>query len=198
VSSPEPPADMSVHPYKPSQRVRAYIGSIILSGSEIDHLISLALFRASGLTEKNGFILFGRSTISTKMGKLRYLVQTSYKDGPNIEEFSDLEQDIQTFSKVRNMVAHGLILGMAAGEIIFNLYADYGDIEGVHISNAIGTTEDNIKISATMGKQLVGVIKFLFDVHSSHETGQYILLKGPLPSRKSLRKNNPSKSQPPP
>ena len=58
----------------PNSALRA-MARIILHGSEIDHAISLALFKLSKISEEDGFALLGMLQISAKLEKLRYFIE---------------------------------------------------------------------------------------------------------------------------
>lgn len=115
-----------VKPYTPSRRIRAIIGDIMMTGSEIDHLITMALFKIMNVDFTVGFVIFDRTAIGTKIGKMKYFINARNKDD-EITEFCKLDSLLKPFIKLRNALAHGVLIGTHDGTVIFMLTADYTD-----------------------------------------------------------------------
>lgn len=184
----------NVVPYSPSRRVRAVIGDIVMTGAEIDHLISLALFKMLKIDFSIGFVLFDRATMGTKLAKLKYFVEVS-NDETLVKKFDNLCKALQPLMKMRNTVAHGHIVGKTkfGNEILFLVTADYTDHLGEFVSTAISFTEEQLTLISNNSKACVEEIKRVFDVKPLHETTSYKLLPDPPKSLKAQRKNNRSK-----
>ena len=193
-----PELDGVISPYRPPRRVRAMIGEIVMSGAEIDHLISLALFKLSRIDFSIGFILLDRASIGTKIAKLRYLVSISSDIELN-EQFLKLDAELTPFLKIRNTVAHGHLLGRQSnGAFAFLVTADYTDNLGEFCSAAEFTNEEHLSKTSKGGQRCIKLIEEIFDVRPLHETTQYKLLTEKPPTLKSQHKSNPSKSPRPP
>jgi hypothetical protein len=186
--------NLDVKSYTPPRRVRALIGDIIMVGAEIDHLVTLALFNTTNIDFTIGFALFDRASIGSKLSKLRYFMGFQ-KDELVKSNFKVLDKHLEPFLKLRNALAHGVLIGKRLDEIIFMLTAEYQDYEGSFSSGAVGYREEQFKHVLNRGRECVKMLKELFDVKPLHETTEYKLRPGKSNGPKSRRKSSPLKDR---
>lgn len=166
-------------------------------GAEIDHLITLALFKMTNIDFVVGFALLDRATIGTKLSKLRYF-NGFQKDAATRAEFDRLDAILGPFLTLRNTLAHGVLIGRRGDTIIFMLTADYTDNLGSFSNGGVGYKEEDFALALDHGRECVKLVTEIFGVKPLHETTQYKLLSGKPQTLKAQRKSNPSKPRSPP
>jgi hypothetical protein len=169
----------------------------MLTGAEIDHLITVALFKIVKIDFTIGLVIFDRASIGTKLEKMRYFVNARNID-EEIKAFKNLDSLLKPFIKLRNALAHGVLIGAHQDFVIFMLTADYTDNLGSFSNEAAGYKEADFCTASEHGRECVKLIKEIFDVQPLHEITQYKLLQEKPPTLKSQRKNSPPKRPPRP
>jgi hypothetical protein len=111
---------LDIKPVALLRQTKVAVADIILVGAEIDHLISLALFTMAGIEPHNGFFIIKRMQIGEKLDRLKYFVESrGHPDA--MQDFDTLITHLETFTRIRNVLAHGIYMGMrqSTGEFYF-------------------------------------------------------------------------------
>lgn len=144
-----------------------------------------------------GFALFDRTSIGTKLSKLRHFMDFQ-ADDKILELFATITASLEKFISIRNHIAHGIIVGMRDERIIFLLTADYTDNIGSFTSKAMCYSETELHTGIALGRECIRWLRNLFGVKPLHETIDYTVLQEKPISLRAQRKNSPSKDRPPP
>ena len=164
-----------------------------MAASEIDHLISLSLFRLANISFASGFVLVGKMVISTKLKHLDYLIN-AHADEELCVNFSLLQNRISEFNVIRNAIAHGTFIGDVNVSLYFDQPVDYSDTEGHHVNKVVLITPSEIKDTANKSSSLARITKDVFGVDLLNLTSPLIILQKKPESRRSARKSKPAKN----
>lgn len=188
--TPKPSSEV-IEPYRLPRRVRAAVGEIIMVGAEVDHLISMSLFKAAEIKPWIGFVLLKRAPISQKLETLGHLIEEEANE-QRLKEWDALSPDIRQFSENRNVLSHGIYRGRlkATGKLSFGMPQAYVATDGKHpyyYENRL-ITEEAIAITATKGHEICERLKRAFEVLPFHETYSDLHQIGRPESLKAKRK----------
>src|SRR4051812_16535262 len=127
-------------PHIIDQDTRAAIGTIIMSASNIDDLLSLHMFNLASIIPSDGFLMIGQLAVSAKIPKIEYFLR-KYATEESLANFRKSKPAIQRLFLYRNAFAHGVYQGMKQpeGMLIFALTArNYEPENGTTVQQAIG------------------------------------------------------------
>lgn len=194
------PTPTEIIPAPIPRKLRALIGDIFMKAADIDHLISMALFKAASIHETNGFILLARMDLSERIKRLKFFIE-QYPDDAMRLAYQKISLKLNNFITSRNYIAHGVYIGYnrECRMYCFMKYSDYEDLDenGAFITKAKTFSEDEIISLVSDGNWIDANIRAGFGIKPLHEKFKPRHFRQKPQSRKALRKNMKSESQPP-
>lgn len=189
MSTNDKPNDGNFSEYALLKTEKAAIGDIILIGSEIDHLISIALFKTAEIHADIGFSLFGRTSLGTKLLKLRSLLKAEGSD--QYRAFEEIKENLDRFIACRNMFAHGVYMGVNEGLLSYMVTADPGQEQDEIIFTIKRFGFGDFGPCVRTGREVVLNLQTIFLISSLRGAFPYRLSEKKSRNRQPQRKSSP-------
>jgi hypothetical protein len=176
------------------------IGKILRIAAEIEHEISLALFHYSKIAPELGFVLIGQMPIKSKVERLFYIIEIHKLQFPDGSK-KYLVHAFTEFLKLRNSLAHGILLGIhpKINRIVFGTQRyDYRTDTTVFLSGE-SYSEEQIITAVAFAENLLSNVRKTFGAPPWPD--RHALLTHARPPRHlDLKPSdpNPAPPQPPP
>lgn len=166
--------EIDFQPYALMQSDLRHIGEIVTAGAEIEQVVSLALFKVIGLDPLDGFTLFGSSSIGTRIVALRTVLRQNSEQESLWRAFEKIDSGLTEAVAVRNMFAHGTLLGYNDGFLGYSVLQKVQRLD----EETAGLTIKRFRLSefkarARQAESLLKSLKETFDVQAIHE--RYVL-----------------------
>ena len=169
------PLDEKIRPYTLLRSEKEAVGDVILICSELDHLISVALFKTAEIHGDIGFSLLGRSTIGARLKHLRSILKAS--DTATNNAFATYTAELDRFLAVRNAFAHGQFMGVLNDNLCFLVTADPSSDEDDVIFKLKQIGRDELRHLVSFGRFILDEIKRIFNVSALHTEIPYTLAR---------------------
>ncbi len=188
---------VTTDPPQLTKTMRALIGDIIMLGAEIDELASVALFLITNVPIANGFVLFDKTPVTTKLKKLQYFVELSGRID-KAEQLDEMMKKSEHFIRMRNTFAHGTLSAFDGITCSFTVSSDTSTQDNMLVCRTTNLRLKGLHNIIEEGHEIADAIRDMFDASLLHERSEHTVLATKPPTPKELRKARPAKPQRPP
>ncbi len=120
----------SIRPYKLTDSDHVGIGRLIRACAEIENIINLRLASLAGVPEGVVLVFLGRMSVTKRLQILKFLSEGRGIEAEELHAQAFDNPNFRELQEMRNVVAHGSLLGMTeASEIAFSV-AEAQGIDG--------------------------------------------------------------------
>lgn len=140
--------------------VRESIGGIFVVGAMIDHLVAMSLFKLTDMPPTNGFVFLQRMMMGEKLKRLQFFIKAS-QEPALIDALTELQQKLEKFTPTRNVLAHGVYLGVKndTGQYCFYNTADHSAGEGLKFLTQIAAmSAGHLRNTIDLGDEIVSLL----------------------------------------
>ena len=175
MSSPSPTSQASdlIEARSMPRSIRASIGEVVLIGSSLEHLVSMALFKISSIPPVHGFAVLGRIGIADRVKKLGLMI-SAINDPKMMAAAGPVMDTLERWLPARNTLAHGVYCGYqrSTRQYCFQAFGDLvsWDVENVLGSDVRGFSGEQLKLMIRDGHQLEAQIQATFQVRPLRDT----------------------------
>lgn len=169
------PEVFEVQPFEIPKSTRAVMASIIMLGSEIDDLVTVAISKLAKIDPITAAAIISQMPISAKIKKLDFFMKN---DAGNTKEKFDktIRNDINIFVEHRNAIAHGVYVGAIDDCLCFfttNRMDALNDEIAVFVAARIKIQK--LKQLVQLGQRIVAHMREAFTIGPLHERYPYTL-----------------------
>lgn len=175
------PTDEKFTSYQLMKSERMAVGDLILACSELDHLVSVALFKTAEMHGDIGFSLMGRSAVSTRLKHLRAVLKA--EDPAKSVAFAQHAQIFDRILRTRNAFAHGQFVGLLNDCLCYLVTADPSADEDNIIFKVEQIPRSDLSPLISAARQLAIKMQALFDISGLHRAIPHTLVRRKHPRR---------------
>ena len=160
------PTDEAFVPYRLLKSERTAVGDLILICSELDHLVSVALFKTAEIHGDIGFSLMGRTTVGTRLTKLRAVLKA--ESPTKSAAFAQHTHIFDRILRTRNAFAHGQFVGLLNDCLCYLVTADPATDDDNIIFKVEQVHRSELSPLISSARQLSIEMQTLFDISGLH------------------------------
>lgn len=181
----------AIKPYTIPDDVFAAMGRLIRASAEIEDIIGLQLCQVANITEAQSLVLLGKMPVSSRLQLASICANAMGGDAAKAQDICfDKNENFKFLMQCRNVVAHGLLLGLTdEDKVAFRTY-DRTGVEGDVVSvQAASYAPEDFAIFAKMAEESIPKLEKILKLGPSRQKRRE---RGLDPHRKSQPERPPS------